>query len=132
MEHLLLNKELSLLAKEKGFDEPCLGVWHFEELEFSWKGKPFKNTSNEAVKAPLYQQIVDWFEEKHRILLLPTRIAGGPWYVELVKDCDKTHKGYGNNLYYDKTISINNGFKGFDSRKKALNEAIFQAFKLIQ
>lgn len=92
MNNLFVSYELSLLAKEKGFDEPCLG--HYQDnIEMfthnSIKGKlnlgflgqcksepyDWNNVPNWGVKtqkfysAPLYQQLVDWFREKHKLHL---------------------------------------------------------------
>jgi hypothetical protein len=69
MEHLFLNKELSLLAKSKGFDEPCLAYFGIGELEFDFANKNsspnFKR--RDFTTAPLFQQIVDWFRLLHNI-----------------------------------------------------------------
>lgn len=94
MKHLFIPYELALIAKEKGFDEPCFAYWSLshitEEYNFHFIGEythyrdhylnfvglglrnsdlktfPTGRMSNSMV-APLYQQIVDWFREKYKI-----------------------------------------------------------------
>lgn len=86
MKHLFIPYELAIIAKEKGFNEPCLAMysqpeWSKEviltwQLEGSILGPddgPFYNAEgvplkqNKYVAAPLYQQIVDWLREEHKI-----------------------------------------------------------------
>lgn len=73
MKHLFVPYSLALLAKEKGFDEPCLTCYtpnkEFIEDDYYSIRKPCMNRSNKPdyPAAPLYQQLVDWFREKHRL-----------------------------------------------------------------
>jgi hypothetical protein len=70
-----LDRELSLLAKEKGFDEPCLGFYSLtltDTLFLIQNGVGYKKSSElskpkDYVAAPLYQQIIDWLKEKHNM-----------------------------------------------------------------
>ena len=72
MQHLFVPQELALKLKEKGFDEECLARWFCANNE-----KPILllNTtltkedkdSDILTSAPLYQQVQDWFREKHFI-----------------------------------------------------------------
>jgi hypothetical protein len=57
--------ELAVKLKEKGFEEDCLAHYtlHGKQLiirqtEFTYQG---------VILAPLYQQVVDWFETKHNL-----------------------------------------------------------------
>jgi hypothetical protein len=85
MDKLFVNYEIAKQLKEKGFDEPCFGYYypyyytdriHFEGSSGIVKSACDKNLA--LVKAPLYQQVVDWFEEKHNI-----HISRG-WYDDNV------------------------------------------------
>lgn len=73
MNHLFVPYELAVKLKEKGFDEPCFGLFDNEELEYNGEERifPFKNfmpfVDTSLVAAPLYQQVVDWLREKYRI-----------------------------------------------------------------
>lgn len=73
MKHLFLPYDLAVLAKEKGFNEDCLGCY----ASFYSSTKPdlyteLKEEFNDFdvfVTAPLYQQIMDWFKKEHDILI---------------------------------------------------------------
>jgi len=77
MKHLFLPYELALLAKEKGFDEPCLMAFYgennygqpFDKLFLPASFGKYKNSlaSLNNIAAPLYQQIIDWLRVKHSI-----------------------------------------------------------------
>lgn len=115
MKHLFVPYELALLAKEKGFNEECLGWW--------WKdngGKLFLNTNNAfgadadrdmfLSNAPLYQQLVDWFRKKH-IMIRPTG--------------NSKHDGF-----YSVQRLLDTG-REWISEHNSLDLALTEAFKLI-
>lgn len=87
MKELFVSYELALKLKEKGFDEECIAYW-FLSLEKGtnkevvsllpivivwkagtmWKGMDNSKCDSEILcTAPLYQQVIDWFREKHKI-----------------------------------------------------------------
>ncbi|MEK6882935.1 MAG: hypothetical protein AABY22_25145 [Nanoarchaeota archaeon] len=56
--------ELAVIAKEKGFNEPCLAYYdNNERRDFYLVVK--KESNVELLPTPLYQQILNWFIEKH-------------------------------------------------------------------
>ena len=72
--------EIALKLKELGFDEKCLGFWDVSQInnsciELRYGMGIFKSTSIELSKypknvlAPLWQQCIDWFKEKHDIFV---------------------------------------------------------------
>lgn len=85
-----LNYKLSKLAKEKGFDEPCLAKYmldikgdtvpHFR-INYEREGRLFNHNGydtshlngNEGKdflwSAPTHQQMVDWLRDEHGILV---------------------------------------------------------------
>ena len=73
MKHLFVSYELALLAKEKGFNEPCLACFsdlHNAPNSILLTGNyPYFFYKNDmcSLSAPLYQQLVDWFREDHKI-----------------------------------------------------------------
>lgn len=96
MKHLFVPYEMALSLKGKGFDLRCLyaycerGGWNkytkkHDEITFILRtdGNPFgefyagKNWNNVTganknkiqCSAPTYQQVVDWFREKHNIII---------------------------------------------------------------
>lgn len=154
MNKLFVPYELALLAKEKGFNNPCLalyskfGVYENQEQPI-YKQIPNQKEAKEyfgGVTAPLYQQLVDWFREKHEIHIYIT-----PSYFG--EDSLEKHPGYGYNIkrlfikfrgrytstskysfkeINDKLIDINGMLlKGSDNYLNTLSIALENAFKLI-
>ena len=83
MEKLFVPYKIAKQLKETGFSEPCFGRYIYDEFNFEWylvqaqQSKPestaFMFDKNHAsynyVTAPLYQQVVDWFREKHKVVI---------------------------------------------------------------
>lgn len=67
MKQLFVPYNLAIKLKEKGFDERCFEWWYSptqmsNDLIFrQYKSDP------DFCEAPIYQQVVDWFREKHNI-----------------------------------------------------------------
>ena len=78
MEKQFVTYEIALKLKELGFDEKCL-AWFDENKEIQiapdvykkWTSKPLTNLNIikvfniDCVTAPLWQQCIDWFRDKH-------------------------------------------------------------------
>jgi hypothetical protein len=65
MEKLFVPFELALALKEKGFDKRCF-------TKFNPNNKQLQSISgfelpSDFILAPIYQQVVDWFREDHKI-----------------------------------------------------------------
>lgn len=90
MKEQFVSYEIALKLKELGFDEPCLSIFA-KDLNFNLTmfGQKFDNkieTSKdfacdihlEDVLCPLWQQVIDWFREKHNvdICINPVRYVG--------------------------------------------------------
>jgi hypothetical protein len=74
MNQLFLPYELALMAKEKGFDEPCMAYYNDDKILCIKKGNPLSGIINQDchrlnIIAPLYQQLIDWFREKHNLII---------------------------------------------------------------
>lgn len=130
MKHLFVPYPLALLAKEKGFKELCFGHYYtkdksFNLYEFSedfkdgWTPNLIvnKDKHNYYFSAPLYQQLVDWFREKHNILIHQVL-------------------GFSNNHWCFKIQSVKNDPRNIDTIQESgyyacFNAALTEAFKLI-
>ncbi len=153
--NLFVPYELAVIAKEKGFIEPCLyafckeGGWNKykgvkEEITIILKtdGNPFggffvgknwnkvidTNKNKIQCSAPLYQQIVDWFSTTHNIEIFSNPAFMGvknTTYHPSVFRKIKTELGY---EWEDDLFSDK---PGSYTKKEALNKAIEEAFKLI-
>lgn len=141
MKHLFLPYELALIAKEKGFDEPCMAMYTvpddgskvcfamFGDYEFPMKqySEAFNNYNSndefiETISAPLYQQIIDWFIEKHEIYIWTE-------YDTIPDDGDGWEQG---EVYrMQKKDSGGRSSRSHLPKYKAYNYLIDEAFKLI-
>jgi hypothetical protein len=123
MKHLFVPYELALLAKEKGFDEPCFAKFTINgEFVMSREcvgDNPYKTSNIYPAQtiAPLYQQLVDWFRDKHTIDIVYIPAIG--WQIQTY---NKTMDKY---TFFESDMPDN---RYETSRQKALTEA----FKLIQ
>lgn len=131
MKHLFVPYELAAIAKEKDFDEPCMGYWNDEV--FNWMTDYHQNHGGETnsefekishlVAAPIYQQLIDWFKEKYSL--------------HIVIECDFLHgeKVWDYRIIKIKEHEIKHNIKDciatLPSFYSALNDALTEAFKLI-
>jgi hypothetical protein len=68
MKEQFVTYEIALKLKELGFDEECLGYYHINQNYsngYSFTMGDDTRTSDCTVKAPLWQQTLRWFREKH-------------------------------------------------------------------
>ncbi len=130
MNHLFVPLELARLAHENPtFDEPCLRVWI--DSEDGWNtidpsilpGSLLEN----AIAAPLYQQLVDWFDTQHGIYFVPAHRRNGEvknyWY-----SIAKFMKGRPSG---SATITGLIELGCHTTNQEALNAALLKAFTLI-
>ncbi len=141
MKNLFLPYELSVIAKEKGFDEPVMGYYKFITSEYLPKlildhngeqnyflkrhNSKIDSVTNEIDiyihSAPIYQQIIDWFRVEHNILLTPLACGGNKtvigykWFIQ---------KGMEDTSYSRETNKCSEYYEG-------LKEAIHEAFRII-
>ncbi len=138
MKHLFVPYDIARQLKEKGFDEECLTVyvpyylhpnkWHLQSINNTLLNSEIKQNDShkldftgylnsvpahfglKQIAAPLYQQVTDWFRDKHGIHIqndcLSYKIAGGHF----------------------QTVESPRVFKSF---YEALTKAIEEALKLI-
>lgn len=80
MKNLFVPYDLSLSLKGKEFDEACIAYYDIEEnnklkpIPMGEEINSFHSNSNKLmVAAPTYQQVVDWFRNKHKtdITIMP-------------------------------------------------------------
>jgi len=78
MKNLFVTYEIAKQLKEKGFNEPCLAVYDITQGN-EQTAKLHKHPADcingdsihpAAITAPLYQQVIDWLFEKHRICIM--------------------------------------------------------------
>ena len=121
MKHLFVPYKLAEKLKEKGFDEPCLGRYRDKKFqlysvikEHCYNSDPI---SHKDISAPLYQQVIDFFREKHNINIeVQYRNTDHVYLVTLYPMQPRT------------TLDVVGKFKNYYD---ALNKAIEEALKLI-
>lgn len=134
MKKLFVPYELAVQLKEKGFNEPCLCCYRGNALQLAISTSGYLSDTNFEVNsdlndatgywvaAPLYQQIVDWFREKHDIFI---DIRRAYWRDNDVEYNDFIYPPK-SNVHLD--ITLGNEFPTY---YEALDNAIKEALKLI-
>lgn len=122
MKKIFLQYELALIAKEKGFNEECLGCYHIDNGKHIMMYHDCSPNSETRLKAPIHEQIQDWFVEKHgfNIWVDCSPKKEWIWTINIIE------KGY-----YHQSDDEDMGGKSFSSKQEALINGIENAFKLI-
>lgn len=121
MNKLFVSYELAKLAIEKGFKDVCLAYYCSDGITMvnptmrQLKRHPF-------IGAPLYQQLVDWFLEKHDIFVETLIFDRG--FLEKNKFCFQWR-------IYNKSEEWETNLTEYKSPIEALTKALEEAFKLI-
>lgn len=123
MKHLFIPYKLAIKLKNLSFTEPCFGKFLTSEVpenrfRFNTEGSPKDyNTENYGrfISAPLYQQVVDWFREKHSIIINAVPDESLQIYCGKVEDKDGFIETEDTSSYYE-----------------ALAKAIEESLKLIK
>lgn len=83
MKHLFVTYEIALLAKEKGFNETCFAFYKDGELKMvqihnfdsliqaTNTSKTILDFYQIACFAPLYEQVIQWLQLDHGVLVYP-------------------------------------------------------------
>ena len=120
--------ELSLLAKEKGFNEPCLAGFKKYKDEFAIT---IIDNHHSYIQAPLFQQLVDFLREEHNIIvsgdLAIDNKKGELYYVAVITKYSIVKNGDKNKYLYNRNMLIGK----YDSPVIAINKALEQALNLI-
>lgn len=76
LKHLFVPYYLAVQLKEKGFDEKCLGyitptgkTWMFDLMPLDRNGLELNPKYSEGILSPLYQQVVDWLNKEHELVV---------------------------------------------------------------
>ena len=128
MEEQFLPDDLSLILKQKGFDEPCFGYWHLykDNMTFSfWNWVVFRDYPSHTINselengvaAPLWQQVIDWFRVNHKIMIRFNYYKDNEYFYEYLISEPKTASKC--------DIFAKSHFKTFEeSRLDAIKEAL--------
>lgn len=129
MKNLFVPFDIAVKLKEKGFKELCFGCYQnsTQDLSFLRVGINWcENISEFETYAPTYDQVVNWFREKHNIIIearLDTYSLNA--FKNLGEPCFK-FKGF--------VFCMNTGeypSENYETKEDALMKAITIALKLI-
>ena len=90
MKHLFVPYELAVKLKEKGFDEPVIASYKSEFKNDIYPTKYWSEDNRNSmwiegiISAPLYQQVIDWFREKHNLHIEVRRNLDG-WAYNIIE-----------------------------------------------
>ena len=134
LKHLFVPYELAVKLKEKGFNEDCFGYYSGDNPygELPNKLNIIKCKQQESIDdlagrclAPIYQQVVDWFREKHNLHIYPIR-DGGWWLFRGADVSDEENKSPESNIE-----PLSSGGGELSDYYKQYQKAIEEALKLI-
>lgn len=87
MEKEFVPYEIALALKELGFDEPCLGLFKFDNLSLKYPYLTNTGLSNSNLdkycSAPLYQQAFRWFRDKYNLMIPIYKDDIGQYYFSI-------------------------------------------------
>ncbi len=115
--------EIAVLAREKGFDEPCFGYFTDTECKLfvDIRGEDITNsTFGFYPTAPLYLQLVGWFYLKGLDISVAVSYSGKFTYTIWTINEDAA-KGW----------KRGNGNYGYETRELGYQKAFEEAFKLL-
>ena len=116
--------DLAIKLKYKGFDKPCLGYHNIaygdESLGFS-RGSGHINTSDKKFpSAPMYQQVIDWFDDNNKIRIDLTHATSNGAYKYTIWKWN-----YDNNVgQWEKVLYLNSFNDKIERNNKAISEAL--------
>lgn len=102
MNQFFLPYKLSILARGKGFKDMCLGYYYPDVPNELYHAKrnvstdPIYLTKNSpsVIEAPLYEQIIDWLDMEHGILVQVIMDITGSYYWQIGSlHPESTYKG---------------------------------------
>ncbi len=146
MKDLFVPYKIACKLRELGFNEPCFGFYHekcYENKKANCSGK-FQNmcgwvlgrentddlsSHDFLIVAPLYQQVIDWLEKKHRLWIYVVPYGDGKsWSFSGVNNIDDK------NMYTRTDWEVREKYRDvkFSSRLKAVHTGFEEAFKIVE
>ncbi len=151
LKHLFVPFNIAKLLDDKGFDDRTLANYFVFGDGVCRKGK-YGQTEPElfidenlsdreeelgmyayhVMGVPIYQQVIDWLEENHKILIQYERGVNQGYYSgSVINDYSKHHQGLGNISHFSNRIYVNNDYEGFATKYLFLDKAIEVALNLL-
>ena len=135
MKEQFVTYEIALALKELGFDEECLVYFNNDKYrdlictcENGMDGDFTVHHYSGDVNAPLWQQVIDWFSDAHKIFI---EIRFADKALSVYEFCVyKTFKELVNNTI--ERIGLGNDRKVYSTYFEAREQAILKAIELCQ
>ena len=146
MKEQFVPYEIAIKLKEKGFDEPCFGVYIINDVytpnailkpgTLSIIGPVKKGyVHDDCIPAPLWQQVIDWLREGHNLRVFESTPISGlssksfneDFRFELVKISG--NGGHANSVYGNG--GLGSRYRTYSSYNEARQAAIEHALTLI-
>lgn len=121
MEKLFVSYEIAKTLKEIEYIDECLGFYYFDGSFKKWILEIKDNSDGYVtmIPAPLYQQVIDWFREKHKI------------YIDIQLQGNTIKQSYFPTVIIRLNPNNTMCFQREDTYYEALDKAINEAIKLI-
>ena len=138
MKEQFVTYEIALALKELGFDEECFAIFYQEKFmnghiePYVWNLVNSIKTNSDCnsidiVTAPLWQQVIDWFDNKNIIISIDINPGTLFYRVHLYK------RYYHNpDRLIIKEYFLSGEFNNFISKEEAREQAILKAIELCQ
>ena len=132
MEEEFIPYKQALALKELGFDEPCLGLFKFDNLSLEYPYLTNTGLSNSNLdkycSAPLYQQAFRWFKDKHNLHAEPyTADMGAIEYCFQIRDL------YSEKYVYDNFKGAGSSYIGtFNTPEEAELECLKKLIEIVK
>lgn len=122
-----VNFEVASLLRDKGFNEPCRGVYEEKVLRINTLCDWFNSDFSEYVAAPTQAMACEWVEEQYGIFIQINRYhqyyEGREVIAVTKEDKERGHM----TMYYARVFdkhSVSNTTKHYDTIESAYNEAL--------
>jgi hypothetical protein len=122
--------EIALKLKELGFNEECLAVFQIPYKKLTITGNSNVKLKMETINAPLYQQVIDWFREKHKysVSIHVDEDNSTPSDIKYWYCIDSFFEVPNNKIVREGIEEVDN----FSSFEEAREQAILKAIELIK
>lgn len=134
MKKQFVSYKIALALKELGFNEECFGWYYLNNPDYiEYERCKLKDCTDIHIPAPLWQQVEDWFREKHGALISvdAVRYRGGNlewgYFISI-----RNNGGYIITGFEHKGIENPEKIPYYHSYEEAREAAILEAIKLLK
>ena len=126
MKNQFVSYEIALALKELGFDEECFGWFYLNKPSYiEYERCKLKDCSNVHIPSPLYQQVEQWFREKHQIIIAVHAYRD----LDAIDEVDQILWEF---TLWDKEWNDTSDYTYYHSYEEAREAAILEAIKIVK